>query len=1078
MKNCIVLCVLACLLSSAAQASAKKQAAFPARLPGECGWTGGVAVQVGYDEARGVPALPGFLTQVLVANRQLARRAAEKTGKSVTAKWWTHAFLPYADNLVNVIIYRDAPRGADPATTAKEIRRVLAPGGVAVIRSQGAGRLIARFGASLSKVDDDWRLFTKPAPKDTDSWSHWLHGADGNPVAADTVSGPPRRVQWAAEPRRCRSHDVGLSMTGMVTDGRRLFYMADDGPVGMQDRKAHGLERWMLFSRDAHNGVLLWKKPVEEWGMRAWSPNPSKADGYGPWSINPRMIHKRVVACGDRLFVTLGFKAPVSVLEAATGRLIKTLPGTEFASEMVVVKDRVYLAADRAARRAGKYTANPANVVSAVDVRSGKTLWASEEIVGIKDNRTRGLNAELSRLHVTAAGGKVFYIDRGQVVALDASTGRVSWRFARPEARSLRNKADTHVVNNDWDLSSMLYSDGVLYFWQGVHPRTRQSYYSMTIYALSGKDGKMIWSKECCSSGFLSSLPSVYQARGLIWAEEASGTRQNSMNLLLGMDPKTGKVVKSYDMSPIFKTVHHHRCYPNKATSNYIIFSRNGLEYVDLRTGEMNINRWLRGVCQYGVMPANGLLYRPADPCACLPSARHNGYYAYSSAPMTDDHRPADSARLEKGPAYSDRTPHAPTTAEDWPVYRHDAMRSGASATAVSATPVRRWIAELGEPISAPTIAGGRLYVAAQDSRRIVCLDAKTGRTLWTFRSQGRVDSPPTLADGGVIFGTRDGFVCRLRQSDGALRWCFNANPAYRQIVSFERLESAWPIHGSVIVDQQKVMFAAGTCSYVDGGLFFYQLDARTGKVLRRITVRRDAHQDGLKGATGTAADLLVYDGKQINLRNISLAADDSAVKHTDWRLAGGNRNFPGAIFTATNGFLDDGMYDRDCWAFGRVMGKMICFNREAICLTQWVNQKSTWHNLIFDLQKHQYSVRLVTRSPQKAPARPKARRRGKQPGKAGQADRWNTTVPIRPGALTLTKNVVFTAGVPFTDDPAKLQQSIAGKAGGVLISLDLKTGKPAAKLTLPAPPVWDGMAAADGALFVCAKNGAILCYR
>ena len=57
----------------------------------------------------------------------------------------------------------------------------------------------------------------------------------------------------------------------------------------------------------------------------------------------------------------------------------------------------------------------------------------------------------------------------------------------------------------------------------------------------------------------------------------------------------------------IFDVKHHHRCYPNKATENYLIYSRNGLEYLDFRNGELNINRWLRGICQYGIMPANGL---------------------------------------------------------------------------------------------------------------------------------------------------------------------------------------------------------------------------------------------------------------------------------------------------------------------------------------------------------------------------------------------------------------------------------------------------------------------------------------
>ena len=145
----------------------------------------------------------------------------------------------------------------------------------------------------------------------------------------------------------------------------------------------------------------MWKKPIDDWGMKAWSPDQSKGDGFGPWAINPRMVHKRMVVSGDRLFITLGFKSAVSILDARTGRLDTTLPGTEFTSEIIVVKDRAYLVADQAARAAGAYTTSPRNRILALNTSSGKRLWESEDIVGIRDNRTRGLKGTLSRLHVT-----------------------------------------------------------------------------------------------------------------------------------------------------------------------------------------------------------------------------------------------------------------------------------------------------------------------------------------------------------------------------------------------------------------------------------------------------------------------------------------------------------------------------------------------------------------------------------------------------------------------------------------------------------------------------------------------------
>ena len=55
---------------------------------------------------------------------------------------------------------------------------------------------------------------------------------------------------------------------------------------------------------------------------------------------------------------------------------------------------------------------------------------------------------------------------------------------------------------------------------------------------------------------------------------------------------------------------------------------------------------------------------------------------------------------------------------------------------------------------------------------------------------------------------------------------------------------------------------------------------------------------------------------------------------------------------------------------------------------------------------------------------------------------------------------------------PAELQQddpwaSFEGRAGGKLQILDSETGKPLTQVDLDAPPVWNGMAAAGGRLYV-----------
>ena len=73
---------------------------------------------------------------------------------------------------------------------------------------------------------------------------------------------------------------------------------------------------------------------------------------------------------------------------------------------------------------------------------------------------------------------------------------------------------------------------------------------------------------------------------------------------------------------------HHHRCYRNKATDRYILAGRRGTEFIDLESGDVRWHSWARGVCKYGVMPCNGLLYTPPHACACYVAAKLTGFNA------------------------------------------------------------------------------------------------------------------------------------------------------------------------------------------------------------------------------------------------------------------------------------------------------------------------------------------------------------------------------------------------------------------------------------------------------------------
>ena len=156
-------------------------------------------------------------------------------------------------------------------------------------------------------------------------------------------------------------------------------------------------------------------------------------------------------------------------------------------------------------------------------------------------------------------------------------------------------------------------------------------------------------------------------------------------NKVAGIYIRTGEVKKTIDPSCVQSAGHHGRCYKAKAGERYIVTQYRGAEFISLEDAQHANNDWLRGPCHFGVMPANGLLYVPQDPCLCFSGAKLTGFNALnaerSEAHWTIERR----ARVEKGPAFGKVKPVTPSSSDDWPVYRRDSSRHGASSSVVPA---------------------------------------------------------------------------------------------------------------------------------------------------------------------------------------------------------------------------------------------------------------------------------------------------------------------------------------------------------------------------------------------------------
>jgi outer membrane protein assembly factor BamB len=535
------------------------------------------------------------------------------------------------------------------------------------------------------------------------------------------------------------------------------------------------------------------------------------------------------------------------------------------------------------------------------------------------------------------------------------------------------------------------------------------------------------------------------------------------------LDLRTGALRRELATKDIFNVGHHHRCYRNRITERFLLSCRRGVEFVDLATGRNHQNHWVRSGCLLGYLPCNGLLYVTPHPCQCYITAKLTGFNAL--APERREAQAEGGAiggRLEKGPAYGHAGAAATGEArDDWPTYRHDPRRSGATELAVGPELEVVWRTDIGGKPTGPVVAAGTVLVAGVDSHTVHALGAGDGNERWTYTAGGRVDSPPTWYQGHAIFGSADGRVYCLRAADGALAWRFTAAPRERLVAAFGQLESAWPVPGSVLVAGGTCWFAAGRSSYLDDGIRVYALDAATGSVVDQDTVyspdpatgtmspEPNAHSMG-----GLLNDIPASDGTNVFVRQLKVSSTDGR---------GGIHLYP------TGGFRDDSLFNRTFWQAGRaktsglmVLGEDVAYGIELY--------PSRSRETVFRPGAGVYRLRCIPlKAPPAGASRTKAakKRRRQEP-----APRWEQRLGIRVTAMVRAGEMIFVAGAPDVVAPADPHAAWEGRKGGVLAAYAAGDGKKLAEYALPSPPVWDGMAAAGGRLYISTQDGGIVCMR
>ena len=1064
-----------CLLSGAAKANENDAIKSATEIFDTTGVQGGIVVHLGCGD--------GALTVALRANERYTVHGLEadpaKVSKArkyireqgvygpVSVERHSGSLLPYSDNLINLIVVQDAGK-----VPMDEIMRVLAPGGVACVWRNGK-----------------WDKTVKAWPGNIDQWTHFLHDASNNAVANDSVVGPPRSLQWVAPPLWLRSHETPSGIQASVSAAGRLFYFFDEGLIGITDERLP--DRWSLICRDAFNGKLLWKRPLESWGWRQWSPEQYTGKDWttlrGRRTDVPGENQRRIVADGDRLYTMLAYKAPMSILDAVTGNTIATIEETQGTRE-ILVSDGIAVAYTRQAptgverRRGAKDVAGAALV--AVEGRTSKVLWQKQ-------------TGQIRPLALAIDNGRIIYISGKNLVALDLKSGDELWRTQpkRATPKTLLTVDDTVVM-------------------QG----------GKFVAAHDATDGKLLWQKTVSSIGG-GEGDDLFVIDGLVWrgivsVDDSGKTVRKSPNaLVIGWDLRSGEEKKRILVDNLRSPEHHHRCYRNKATTRYLISSYEGAEFLDFKGDNHGMNNWLRGACKYGMTPSYGMLYVPSDQCFCQPGSKYLGYAAVKAEQDNAPKPVPDRRRLEKGPAYGtiENRKSPIENSNDWPTFRHDAVRSGTTRTRIPSNVKIEWKIKLKGKLTAPVAAGGKVFIAKPEAHTIYALDMTTGKDLWHFIAGGRVDSPPTIYKGLVLFGSADGRVYCVRASDGQLVWRFLAAPTDQRIGSFGQIESTWPVHGSVLVTRDVVYFTAGRSTYLDGGIRAYGLEPATGKILHKGLLEGphrsiDGERDLAFFILGANSDVLVSEGGFLYMRQKKMTPELKEVE-VDVLSSKGAQDVGLHVFS-TSGLLDDSGYNRTFWMYSKrwpgfqlanqapKTGQLLVVDDEKTYAVRMFYRRNV-HSPMFFPGKEGYLLfaDYNTNEPQilgEAGSRkplawlPQSHiPRDGNPGldsvsRGFGADKgigytraeppvWTNWLDVRIRAMVKAGDTLFVAGPPDVLDPEDPYAAFEARRGARLVAVSAADGKKLSETPLECPPVFDGMIAAGGRLFASLQDGSVV---
>jgi len=377
---------------------------------------------------------------------------------------------------------------------------------------------------------------------------------------------------------------------------------------------------------------------------------------------------------------------------------------------------------------------------------------------------------------VTYGGGKVFpgsFLDLQ--MAIDAKTGAVLW--------TTRTK------------TPMIFSGS---YYQGRFIRGGTD--DNTMYCFNDTNGEVLWTYNANTNGYFTVGTAV--AYGMVYEPNKDGN-------IYAIDIATGKLAWKYQgpgtmLFPGMPTVADGKVYVTSGQNATFGAEVGGSEFACLNayTGQVIWKLPIEAFApRESVAVAYGKLF-------IIPGDVTTAVDAYSG-----------SEYVVKGQIWAFGSNTTPVTDGNWPMFRHDAVRSSIGTGGPSNLTLVWKFATNGAVMSSPSIADGVVYVGSQD-KNVYAIDAWSGTSIWNFTTGGTIESSAAVANGKVFIGSDDGYVYALDAHDGHLVW--------RRFVN-----GGLPYTSGAAVMLRSSPAVVGNTVYVgsvDGNL--YALNADTGAVV------------------------------------------------------------------------------------------------------------------------------------------------------------------------------------------------------------------------------------------------------